>query len=60
VARIAYDILAQEDQSSLNSANDLLTYLKSSEPNITSAEGDYPFVETAIFADSVKGQGGAW
>ena len=58
-ARIAYDHLAAESPAALESANELLAILKDSSagPLALEKENNYPFVECAPFADTIKGQG---
>lgn len=60
VARVAYDILKENSPDALEKANDLLKVLSESDPSITDSEGDYPFVESAIFADEIKRNGGGY
>lgn len=60
VARVAYDILQQEAPQALSQANNLLSTYAQANPSMTSAEGDYPFVECAIFADTIKSKGGSF
>lgn len=57
-ARIAYDHLESESPAALQGANELLAILKN-EGDILALdhENDYPFVECAPFADTIKGQG---
>jgi hypothetical protein len=50
-ARRAYDLLEVENPEALYFANALLAPLKRHYPDITSQEGNYPFVEAAIFPD---------
>jgi hypothetical protein len=58
VARIAYDILEQEDPEALNKATELLRVYSDS---ITSEkEKDFPFVECVTLADDNKRRGGGW
>ena len=60
VARIAYNILEKEAPQALEQANNILSVYSQSTPSMTSAEGDYPFVECAIFADTIKSKGGSF
>lgn len=57
-ARIAYDILQTEAPQALAGANEVLAVLKATSdiPALTK-EKNYPFVECAPFADTIKGQG---
>ena len=58
-AKIAYDILLEEDPAALDAANTVLAQLKKDGSDIPalSKEKNYPFVECAPFADTIKGQG---
>lgn len=59
-ARVAYDILEAEAPEALVGANAELSVLKHSTSThilATDHERDYPFVECAPFADTIKGQG---
>lgn len=57
-ARIAYDILESEDPAALQGANDMLAILKADGDILAlDHENNYPFVECAPFADTIKGQG---
>lgn len=57
-ARIAYDLLLEEDPAALEAANAMLAVLKADSDILALAhENNYPFVECAPFADTVKGQG---
>ena len=38
----------------------MLTYLADYNATLTVGEGDYPYVESATFADDIKYHGGAW
>jgi len=60
VARIAYDKLQDIDITSYNSAVEMLAVLKN-DPSVNigalADEDNYPFVECAPFADSIKSEG---
>jgi hypothetical protein len=58
VARIAYDILVNEDRHALRNAEVMLKAMGNQ--SITDSERDHPFVECASFADMVKYKGGGW
>jgi len=60
VARIAYDKLQAEDSAALKKANALLAVATKENPDLNSAEGSYPFVESATLADTIKYKGGGW
>lgn len=61
VARIAYDILERENPAALEGANEDLAILKGHSTILAlGSESDYPFVECAVFADTIKGQGYTW
>lgn len=53
MARIAYEYLKIKDPSVLDLSNTLLSYLSS----FTTLEKNYPFVESATFADAIKATG---
>jgi hypothetical protein len=38
----------------------MLAVLKKADPDCTKLEGDYPFVESATYADEIKAKGGTW
>jgi hypothetical protein len=57
VSRQAEAILADEDQTSLDAALDMMVPLQKYYSSITDNEGDHPFTECATFADDIKGQG---
>lgn len=55
VARVAYDILERENPHALEGANEELAILKGhSTIQALGSESDYPFVECAVFADTIK------
>ena len=58
MARIAYDILKEEDPEALKKANELM--LKFSDKNTIRREKLFPFVEGVTWADEIKYRGGAW
>ena len=58
MARIAYDVLQEEDPAIVKKVNKLLKYLEDSHPDLTKKEGIHPFVECTNFADDYKYQGG--
>ena len=60
VANIAQNLLQQNDQESLKAAMTLLSYLKTSDPTLTSHEDKHSFVECATFADDIKYHAGGW
>ena len=60
VANIAQDLMLQNSPTSLIKALEMLTYLKDYNETLTVGEGDYPYVESATFADDIKYHGGAW
>ena len=60
VARIAYEILQNEDPAQLQKANAILAELKANDPSAVSKEGAHPFVECAPWADSFKYNGGLY
>ncbi len=55
-ARVAYDILQEEDPAALAAANSLLNVLQvDGDIPALNHERNYPFVECAPFADTIKG-----
>jgi len=60
VARIAYEKLTDENPAALKKANSLLAVATKAKPDLNPAEGDYPFVEGATLADTIKYKGGGW
>jgi hypothetical protein len=59
-ARRAYDILQDQHPQILELANKMLVPLKQHYPEITKTEKDFPFVETATFADVIREPGQAY
>lgn len=55
VARRAQQILEEENPEVLAQAIEVLSYLKASNPDITTSEDFHPFTECATFADEIKG-----
>jgi len=60
VSRIAYEKLQKENPQALAKATSLLQYASNKNPSLNSAEGQYPFVESSTFADTIKFRGGSW
>lgn len=60
VSRIAYEKLQKENPQALARATNLLKYGSSKNPDMTTTERDYPFVESSTFADLIKYKGGGW
>lgn len=58
IARMAYDILEEENPQVIERAEDLLS--KYSDAVTEENEGDYPFVECVVLADLNKRRGGGW
>jgi len=58
IARMAYDILQEENPMVVERAEDLLR--KYSDNVTMENEGDYPFVEGVVLADLNKRRGGGW
>ena len=57
-ARVAYDILEAESPAALAGANQVLAVLQADSDILAlNHENNYPFVECAPFADTIKGQG---
>ena len=44
----------------MKKANSLLAVATKATPDLNAAEGDYPFVESATLADTIKYKGGGW
>jgi hypothetical protein len=58
IARVAYDILQEENPTALKAAEDMLeTY---SDTITGEREGNYKFVECVTWADDSKRRGGGW
>ena len=60
MSRIAYEKLQKENPQALAKATSLLQYASNKNPSLNSAEGQYPFVESSTFADTIKFRGGSW
>ena len=58
VARVAYDILMSEDPEIITKVENVLSYLRETDPYWTKKEGDHSFVECTTFADDIKNKGG--
>ena len=55
-ARIAYDVIMEKDSSVMDRANAVLA----GTGMYTTLEKDYPFVESATWADKIKSKGFRW
>ena len=53
-------MLEEQDPAALAAANQMLTYLKVADPDMTDHEADHGFVECATFADDEKYHGEMW
>ena len=60
VANIAQNLLEEYAPASLDDANEILSYLMESDPELVYHENDHSFVECATFADDIKYHGGGW
>ena len=60
VANIAQNLLEENAPEALDSANQMLTYLADSYPDMTTHEDMHAFVECATFADDLKYHGEMW
>ena len=58
MARIAYDILMEEDPQALQKATELL--VKYNDTFTVAKEDKYPFVECTTWADDTRRDGGGW
>jgi len=59
-ARVAYDILEEKSPQTVKDVTNVLSYLKSSDPNWTVNEDQHPMVECATFGDFIKYKGGSY
>ena len=57
---MAYDLLKTSNPGALDKANTMLQAFAQANPDLTSSEGSYPFVECATFADEIKSKGYDW
>ena len=53
IARIAWDIMKEENPYSITCSDHKLSYLQEAFPKATQNEGKYPFVESATFMMNV-------
>ena len=60
MANIAQNLLEQYAPESLEDANEMLSYLIASDPDLVYHEDEHSFVECSTFADDIKYHGGGW
>ncbi|CDW80553.1 s1 p1 nuclease [Stylonychia lemnae] len=60
VSRIAYEKLIKKNPNAFAKASELLSYGSKMNPSFKVSEGDYPFVESSIYADIINFQDGQW